>query len=146
MATKYLSIRELQPPFDVGVKDENERAVWAFNVECTKEPSATLVREIFAVLVLAGVGTVWDQVANPSGNLFGSSSAVYPKGSGPYLNVMASGGSTGLRTQNVTTGPVLEKPTAQITVRAKSSEAAEAMCRAAYAALLAVINQTITPV
>jgi hypothetical protein len=136
-STWYLTIQEQQPPFDAGVLDGQSRALWTFNIVATKAPSATFLLELVAVLVGASVGVYGT-------NIFISSKAVVPTGNGPYLNIVATGGTTGLRTQNDTSGPSYERPSAQLTVRAQSAAAAEAMCRAAYAALVGVRNTTVT--
>lgn len=133
--TWYLQIADQQPPFDTGVLDAQSRAMWTFNVLATKVPSASFQKEIVNLLVAAGVG-VWGV------NIFNSSKAVIPAGAGPYLSVVASGGTTGLRTQN-RLGPSYERATVQITVRGSSAAAAEAMCRAAYAALVVVRNTAV---
>lgn len=136
-ATWYLDIRDQQPPFDSGVLDGSSRAMWTFNIVATKAPSDTFLLELVAVLVAAGVGTYGT-------NIFISSKAVIPTGNGPYLNIVATGGAEGIRTQNVTSGPTYERPSAQVTVRAQSAAAAEAMARAAYAALVGIRNQSVT--
>lgn len=132
----YLDIRDQQPPFDSGVLDGQSRAMWTFNIIATKQPSTTFLMELVEVLVLAGVGVYGT-------NIFISSKAVIPPGNGPYLNIVATGGLTGIRTHNDVTGPAYERPSAQVTVRAQSAAAAEAMCRAAYAALVGVRNQNV---
>lgn len=144
MATKYLRIVELQPPFDLGVLDENQRACWSFNITATKEPSGTFEKELVAILVAASV-VVYVEEGGGANNVFMSAKASIPKAEGPYLQILASGGVSGSRIQN-SLRPVIEYPSAQITVRAKSAAAAEAMTRAAYAALLDIRNVTITPV
>lgn len=135
--TWYLDIRDQQPPFDSGVLDGQSRAMWSFNIVATKAPSDSFLLELVAVLVAAGVGVYGT-------NIFISSKAVIPPGNGPYLSIVATGGLEGIRTQNVTSGPTYERPSAQITVRAQSAAAAEAMARAAYAALVGVRNQSVT--
>jgi len=132
----YLDIRDQQPPFDSGVLDGQSRALWTFNIMATKVPSTTFLLELVAVLVAAGVGVYGT-------NIFISSKAVIPPGNGPYLNIVATGGLEGLRTQNVVSGPSYERPSAQVVVRAQSAAAAEAMSRAAYAALVGVRNQNV---
>lgn len=136
-STWFLDIQEQQPPFDSGVLDAQSRAMWTFNIVATKQPSASFLLELVEILVGAGVGVYGTDI-------FISSKAVIPSGAGPYLLVNATGGVTGLRTQNDVSGPSYERPSAQVTVRAASAAAAEAMCRAAYAALVGVRNRTIT--
>lgn len=135
-STWYLDIQDQQPPFDSGVLDGQSRAMWTFNIVATKQPSATFLLELVKLLVSNGVGVYGT-------NIFISSKAVIPPGDGPYLQINATGGAVGIRTQNDVSGPSYERPSAQITVRAASAAAAEAMCRAAYAVLVGVRNQTV---
>lgn len=134
--TWYLDIQDQQPPFDSGVLDGQGRAMWTFNIVATKQPSSTFLTELVTLLVGAGVGVFGT-------NIFISSKAVIPSGNGPFLIVIATGGVTGIRTQNDVSGPSYERPSAQITTRANSAAAAEAMARAAYAALISVRNTTV---
>lgn len=137
--TWYLDIRDQQPPFDAGVLDGQNRAMWTFNIIATKQPSSTFLIELIKILEDAGVGTYGTDI-------FISTKANIPPHGGPYLNIVATGGAEGIRIQNDVSGPAYERPSAQITVRALSAAAAEAMCRAAYAALVGIRNQTITTV
>lgn len=136
---RWIDVYDLGVPHDTGAIDTNGRAVWAVNVMLYKEPSATTTREVVRVLQDAGVGTFGT-------DLWESSKAPIPKGDGPFMNVSATGGPSGIRTHNVTSGPTYERPTVMVTVYCSSAQTAEAKARAAYAALLAVKNQTITPV
>lgn len=137
MPTFWMDVHDLQPPFDLGILDGNSRAVWCFNVQVDKYPSATLMQEVVAVLVAAGIGTF-------NTDIFASTKSDLPTGAGPYITISATGGLPGVRTHNITSGPTYERPTVMITVRASSSTAAEAKARAAYAALMAVKNQAVT--
>lgn len=64
--------------------------------------------------------------------IFKTSNAVIPAGDGPYLLLVAYGGMDSAKTQNNT---ARERPTAQISSRAKSAAAAQAQLTAAYNAL-----------
>lgn len=132
----YLEIRPIQEPFDLGLDDE-ERAKVVFNVSIVKTPSVTLEEELMAVLVAAGVGVVGQ-------NVFSSTSAAVPRGGGPYLSVISTGGAPPLWNQN-TNAPAYQRPSAQIVVRASTYLAARAMARAAYDALSVVRNATVNP-
>lgn len=81
--------------------------------------------EIAAKLVAEGVGT-------KGGSIFLGSSAKIPVGDGPYLTLTETGGSGAVRNHN---GTPVERPTAQILVRAKYYDAARTMLNAAYTAL-----------
>lgn len=138
MATvKYLSITELQPPYDSGVLDGANRAMWIFNVLARKVPSATFQQELVAILLTAGVHTAFNT------DLFASSKAVLPSGPGPFTNIVATGGITGIRRHN-RVGSSIDQPTAQIVTHALDPVAAEGKSREAYAALMAIVNQTVT--
>src|SRR5688572_28803217 len=102
-STWYLDIQDQQPPFDSGVLDSASRAMWTFNIVATKQPSTTFLTELVTLLVAAGVGVFGT-------NIFITSKAVIPPGNGPYLNIVATGGTIGLRTQNDLSGPSYERP------------------------------------
>lgn len=137
MATvKYLDVRDLQRPFDPGVLDANSRALRVFNVVATKVPSVDPELEVVRYLQDHGVGV-------EGATLFAGAHAVVPSGDGPYLTVSATGGPDGIRTHNVTQGPAYERPTFQVTVRARSVDAAVSMVWAAYNLLTAIRNQDL---
>jgi hypothetical protein len=94
--------------------------------------------EIAAKLAAAGVGTV-------GVNIFLGSGAVIPPlpAAGPFMSITETGGSAPLRIQNVT-GAHVQRPTAQIMVRAASYSAARAMAKAAYDALDGIWNTTLS--
>lgn len=93
--------------------------------------------ELLHILSGAGVGI-------PGVNMFASSQKTLPKGAGPYLSVITTGGSGPENTHNYTTVPAYQIPGAQIVVRADNSyPAAEAMARRAYNALFAISNEWI---
>lgn len=92
--------------------------------------------EILHILSGAGVGI-------PQVNMFASSGKQLPKGNGPYLSVIPTGGAGPENTHNYTTVPAYQIPGAQIVVRAGSYQVAEAMARRAYNALFATSNEWI---
>lgn len=134
--TKYLDIVPAQEPFLLPA-DDLGRAVFAFNIDATKQASETFPEEVLKLLQNAGVGT-------PVTNMFIGSQATLPLGDGPYLNLIETPGQTALRTHNSVATPAYQRPSAQITVRAKTLVAARAMARAAYNALVGVRNQEVT--
>jgi hypothetical protein len=91
--------------------------------------------EIAAKLVTASVGTV-------GSNIFLGSKAIIPVGNGPYLSLVETGGSAPTRIQNVATAHT-QRPTAQVSVRAKSYQAARTMLQA-YVALVGTFNTTLS--
>jgi hypothetical protein len=75
--------------------------------------------------------------------LFAGSKAVVPQGDGPYLSITLTGGTSPEHTQNSTTKPAYQRPSAQLVARALSPSAAKAMARAAYDAVVSVRNMTV---
>jgi hypothetical protein len=73
-----------------------------------------------------------DESVAPADAIFRTSNAVIPTGDGPYLLLVEYGGMDSAKTQNNT---ATERPTAQISSRAKSSSVAWAQLKAAYDAL-----------
>lgn len=135
MSTWYQDIEPVQQPFDVGL-DSDGRAQVVFNIDVVKRPSNTFLEEVAQILVDAGVGT-WNT------DIFGSSSKDIPIGDGPYLSIVETGGAFGLRTHNVG-GAAYERPSASITVRARTYAAARTMSNAAHAALDGFQNTNVT--
>jgi hypothetical protein len=76
-------------------------------------------------------------------NIFGSSFKVLPKGSGPFLSIIETGGSSPDNTHNSTDRPAYRRPGAMIVVRADTVAAAKMMIEAAYDSLVKIRNQTI---
>lgn len=83
------------------------------------------LEEIAARLVARQVGSLNDEI-------FLTSRAVIPKGKGPYLSVIETGGGMSDKTQNDT---AVARPTAQLVARAMSYVDARALLVAAYNAL-----------
>jgi hypothetical protein len=138
MPTLWIECVEVMPPSDTGGLDASSRAVWSTNVMVFKRPSGTFQQEVLSVLTAASVGTLGTTI-------FVGSKAVLPTGPGPYLVIWAYGGLSGVRTHDVTSGPAYERPTVQLRSHALNPAAAEAMCRAAYAALVGIRNTSVTP-
>lgn len=81
--------------------------------------------EIAARLVDQGIGVLGQ-------TLFVGAKASIPLGIGPYTSILETGGSAPERTHNNT---ARQRPTAQITVRAKDAYAARIKAKAVYDAL-----------
>lgn len=133
---RFLQVADLQEPFDLG-PDPSGRARYAFNIVVTKTASDTFDDELVAVLQNASVGTL-------NSNIFVGRSADIPTGDGPYLSIIETGGYAGLRIHDQRR-PAYPRPGAQIVARATSPVAARTMARAAYNALVDVVNATVTP-
>jgi hypothetical protein len=106
-----------------------------FNVIAEKSPSATLIEELVALLVAAGLGTFGTTI-------FGSSQASIPAGDGPYITIVETGGPAPRSTHNVVNA--YEQTTAQITTRAATYAAARSRARTAYGVLAAVVNRDVS--
>jgi Bacteriophage minor capsid protein len=78
-------------------------------------------------------------------NIFATSKAAIPLGDGPYASVAETGGTNPDYVQNAPL-PAYLHPTAQLTFRAKTYQAAEAMAQAAWDAITGVQNQTVNGV
>lgn len=135
MPVWYRDLEPLNEPFDIGLDETGSRQQYSFNFLATKRPSATVLQEVIAVLVAAGVGA-----ANV--NIFASAKAVIPAGVGPYLSLRLTGGAPPLGTHNAGRA-AYRRPGIQGIVTASSSAAAYAMADAAWSALVAVRNQYV---
>lgn len=134
--SKWLTVQMLQSrPFDMGMLDQNQRAIFAFNFMATKVPSEQFEEEVMSILVAAGVGVFGT-------NMFGATKSEIPNGDGPFLSVISTGGPAGIRTQNVA-GVAYEQATAQVAVCAGDAVAARGMAWAAFNAIAPVVNQAV---
>lgn len=134
--SRIREIQAIQEPFDLKLDDAG-RAQVAFNISITKTPSDTLEEEVIKILTDASVGT-------GNTNVFFSKKKDIPNGAGPYLLVIATGGTFPEMIHNEA-GSAWQRPTVQISVRAKSYTVARTMARAAYRALTPIRNLTVTP-
>jgi len=133
--TWYLGFTPLQEPYNPGLLDESGRLQCTFKVIATKKASASFITELISIFERAGVGT-------GAVNIFGTPKAVIPDGDGPFLSIDPS---QGIAPVGTLADPVSQRrPGAQITARASSWIAAEAMAQAAYDALVAVRNQAVS--
>lgn len=149
MSARYLRIDALQEPYDFGV-DEAGRQKLQFNVrgELARVESAPNVLaqysfpdELAKILTDASPTFV---SSGPNRNIFVGTTAKIPQGAGPYISIVTTSGLAPTKTHN-RLGPSYYNPTALIVVRATDQVAAIAMAKAAYDALVVVVNQTITP-
>lgn len=134
--TRYLDIRPLQEPFDLGL-DGLSRSQWSFNITVIKTESTTFAAEIIGLLEGASVGTF-------GVDIFTSSKSVVPDGDGPYTSLLETGGTAGLRVHDQLK-PKYPRPAARIVVRATDPKVAHDLCWVAYNALAGVRNATVTP-
>lgn len=135
MTAFYQEIAPIQEPFDLG-KDEKSRQQVVFNISTVKTASDVFLEELVQILEDASVGTF-------NVDIFASSAVSIPTGDGPYLSIVETGGVAPGRIQNQI-APAYPRPSAKIVVRAVRYVDARTMARAAYNALAAVRNQTVT--
>lgn len=133
--TQYLSIDPLEEPFELGELDESGRVQYSVNFLALKQPSASFLREVVAILVAAGVGIEGQSI-------FASTLAILPR-EGTVLQLLATGGTAPLGTHNGGAA-ALRRPGLQVIVHAPTHDAAETMINAAYNALVGVRNQAVT--
>ncbi len=134
--TWYVEILATQEPFPMGL-DENKKARSVFNITTMKRPSSTFVDEIAKRLEDQGVGL-------KNTDIFATPMADIPTDEGTYLSITETSGAPSADTHNEQ-APAYPKPSAQILVRAKTSELAEAKARLAYDALAGVRNVDLLP-
>lgn len=96
----------------------------------------SLLDELAARLVAQNVGVLGT-------NIFLSSKAIIPTGTGPYLTLSPTGGIAPTRVQNQTSVKT-QRPTVQVLVRASTTPAAWTMAQNAYAALDGFFNGTLS--
>lgn len=140
MGAWYLDIDPIQEPFDSGL-DEQGRETITFNINVVKASSDTFTEELAKILTDANVGIL-------GANIFISSKVTLPpveENDGPYLSIIETGGTNPDRTHNVISPPAYARPSAQVVCRDVKYTVARALARAAYNALAAVRNQTVTP-
>lgn len=135
MSCWYVWLRALQPPTDIG-DDSQGRSVVLFNVTAMKRPSDTFEEEIASLLEIAGVGS------RAAKTILVGRRAAMPQ-SGSFVTVIADPGPAPEIIQNED-GVAYEKPAAQIRVHAAKYVDARTRARAAYSALTAVKNVSVS--
>jgi hypothetical protein len=130
----YVEILAIQRPFPLMV-DDNNRTVFAVNFQAEAQaPVEKWEEEIAKVLSDAGLATLGT-------NCFIGPAAVIPTGTGPFIQIIDSGGRSPDETHN---GSKYERLSAQITVRATSYGAARTRALAIWRALDGKRNVTVT--
>jgi hypothetical protein len=119
---------------DMGL-DARGRSRFAFNVLVTKEYSPTFDDEIATVLEDGGVA---------AGDIFLTSKAVIPDGSGPYVSVTLSGGLPGVRVHNMVTGPKYFESTSLVMAIGMNTVQTKNLAWQALGLLTAVKNENVT--
>lgn len=133
----YLSITSEQSPFDIG-EDRSERSMLSCNYDCTaRAPVSSFLREIGRFISDAGLGTFGT-------DMFLGRGAILPKGDGPYVSLINTGGDESIAIQNDAQGHSLEELSVQIVVRAAHYEDAETRALAIWRVLDGIRNTTVT--
>jgi hypothetical protein len=76
-------------------------------------------------------------------DIFKGAKAVIPTGDGPYISLIVTPGLTPEGTHNLTSVPAYVRPSAQVVVRAKQSDVAEARARALWELLYPVRDRLV---
>jgi hypothetical protein len=140
VGTYYKWVKTLNEPADILGLDEKGRAQYSFNVIANKQSSPTFLEEMIRVLVNAGIGAL-------NTTIFASSMAkLSDDPSKWFVTIRETGGAPPETVHNQTSPPMYLQPAAQVIVHAPTVVAAKAKAWAAYNALAAVKNTTITPV
>lgn len=137
--TYYLWVKSINEPADILGPDDAGRIQYSFNVRARKLSSDTFLEEMVKVLVTAGVG-----VFNTT--IFASSKAKLPTSpTALFLTLRETGGAPPDSIHNQTSPPAYVQPSLMCVVHGPETAATKAKARAAYNALVAVKNVTITP-
>jgi hypothetical protein len=135
----YVWVKSVNEPADVLGLDDAGRIQYSFNVNARKESSDTFLEEVVKVLVSAGIG-----ILNTS--IFASSKAKLPTSpTALFLTLRETGGAPPYAVHNQTSPPLYVQPSLMVVVHGPDTAPTKAKARAAYNALVAVKNQTITP-
>lgn len=94
------------------------------------------VEDIAKLLTDAGVGVLGT-------NIFFSTRASIPTGTGPYISLIETGGLPPLRVQNRRTRPAYQRPAAQIITRATNYVIARDKALSVYNIVFAVRNRKV---
>ncbi len=134
----YLKIRAVGDLYDLDL-DVIGRAQVGFNILIEKRPSATVEEELISILLNASVCSALNT------DLFAGSAARLPSAqSSIFLHFWMSQGIAPGLTQNSPTVPPYRHPAAQFAAHAPDYIAARNLASAAFAALTAIVNRTIT--
>jgi hypothetical protein len=129
--TWYLDLQDEQIPFEMP-QDAQGRTVYVFNVLPRKDPSETFLEEMSHYLATNGITA---QI------LIGGQTDI-PTGDGPFITLRQTGGVRGTSVQGRVT-PKIERPGAQVSVRAKSPRTTKSLSYAVHKILSEVRNKEL---
>lgn len=133
----YREILAVQSPFDIG-SDESKRKMSSVNFDVVANaPVTDFVREIGKLINDAGLGTF-------ATDMFIGTEAILPKGNGPFVTIINTGGESPESIHNSASGHAYENLSFQIVVRARTYDDAETRALAVWRVLDGVRNTTVT--
>lgn len=135
--SRYIEILAMQRPFPIGL-DEQGREMFSVNFEAQGVGSITRWEEDI-IKVLSDSGLVTSSGANI--NVFVGRGITVPAGSGPFINVIDTGGRSSDETHN---GDRYENLSVQVIVRSNSFVATRTRALAIYEELHGLRDVTIT--
>jgi hypothetical protein len=143
MATRFRKLEPAQEPFDQGT-DSDRRAIVGFNVDAEKDPTATWLQEL-AAIVKAEIPNVEINVnlfLSSAVNIPGDGNVSLPGGEGPFISIVDTGGMSREHIQNNLTG--YQRPSATVRVHARTYLDAYNTAFLIHAKFM-LRNTTITP-
>lgn len=131
--SRYVQVLAVQRPFPFNT-DENGRVMFSCNFDAVAAgPVEQWEEEVVSVLSGAGLATL-------NTDAFIGPAAILPKGDGPYITVIDTGGLSPVETHN---GSIYERLSAQIVVRAAKYRVARTRALAIWRALDGLRNETV---
>jgi len=129
--TWYLDLQDEQLPFEMP-EDTAGRTVYVFNVLARKVPSETFLEEMSQYLTTSGV----------TAQIFVGGQTDIPAGDGPYITLRQTGGVRGDHVQGKVTAKI-ERPGAQVSVRAKSPRTTKSLAHTVHKLLSEIRNKEL---
>lgn len=129
--TWYLDLQDEQLPFEMP-EDPQGRTVYVFNVLARKVPSETYLEEMSQYLTTHGV----------TAQIFIGGQTDIPTGDGPFITLRQTGGVRGDHVQGSVTSKI-ERPGAQVSVRAKSPRSTKSLAHTVHKLLSEIRNKEL---
>jgi len=129
--TRYLDLLDEQFPFEMP-EDAQGRGVYVFNLMATKHPSETFLEELSNYLTSQGI----------TAQIMVGGQTDLPSGDGPFITLRQTGGLRSVRV-HPRVGNTFERPSTQVSVRAKSSRTAKSLAYKVWTILTQIRNQDL---
>jgi hypothetical protein len=129
--TWYIDLQDEQLPFEMP-QDAQGRTLYVFNVLARKDPTETFLEEMSQYLTTNGITA---QI------LIGGQTDI-PTGDGPFITLRQTGGVRGVKVQGRITTKI-ERPGAQVSVRAKSPRTAKKLAHEVHKLLSEIRNKEL---